>query len=377
MKGSIKKRGKTYSVRYDAGINPETGKRIQKFKGGFQNRKDAERFLTEKLFELNRDNFSLPKKEFFKPFLLDWFETKYKKNVSIRTWEGREYMLHKHLIPKFAHYKLQEITTYELDAFYAYKVESGLSPKTVKDLHNLMNLCLSQAVKWGYLKYNPARDSSPPRLVEKEIQTWDYDTTKLFLQVARKEGKDAFYTVAVFTGMRRGELLGLKWADVNFKQKKLYIQRSLSYTKSEGYLLKNTKTSKSKRQISISTQIVDSLMEHRQKQDELKEILREGYEDHDLVFPNQFGGFKNPDNLRREFNCLVQKVKVHRITIHGLRHTHATWLLKNGINPKVVSERLGHNDVSITLKTYSHVSSDLQEEAADKLEEAYNEWTSK
>ncbi|WLD95452.1 tyrosine-type recombinase/integrase [Alkalihalobacillus sp. AL-G] len=142
------------------------------------------------------------------------------------------------------------------------------------------------------------------------------------------------------------------------------MSRSLATTKSLGYALTNIKTANSRKQISISQYVVKALVKHKEDQDTLKDTLKDGYEDNSLVFPNLYGGFKNPDNLRREFNSLIEKSGVLRINFHALRHTHATWLLKNGINPKVVSERLGYHDVGITLKTYSHVSYDLQEEAA-------------
>ncbi|KGP73714.1 site-specific integrase [Pontibacillus yanchengensis] len=356
-------------MRYDIGIESNTGKRIQKSKGGFNTRREAERYLNENLYKLNDKQTNKVDDVYFEAYFEEWFETMYKKKVSTSTWEGRQYTMNLHILPKFRNHKLRSITSYELDTFYAQKVEEGLSPKTVKEIHCFIRMALAQAVKWGYMDRNPAEDATIPKQVNKEVIIWDYQTAMTFLKTARIEKKDAIYATALFTGMRRGELLGLKWSDVDLDKKKISINRSLSVTKSEGYILSRTKTVNSRRQISISPFVVEVLIRHKEYQEEQKAELREGYTDQDLVFPNLFGGFKNPDNLRREYNALIEKAKVPRINIHALRHTHATWLLKNGVNPKVVSERLGHHDVGITLRTYSHVSFDLQEEAAQKLEE--------
>jgi len=368
MRGSIQKRGKTYRVRYDLGIDEITGKRIQRTKGGFNTKKEAQRYLNEHLYKLNEQVLST-EDQYFEPFFKEWFEKIYKKKVSLKTWEGREYTMNLHILPKFRGHLLNNITTYELEMFYSQKVEEGLSPKTVKEIHCFLRMAFSQAVKWGYLHQNPAQHASIPKQVSKEVKTWDYKTAMSFLNTAKKHNKNAFYVTALFTGMRRGELLGLKWSDVDLENRKISVNRSLGVTKSEGYTLSSTKTANSRRQISISEFVVMSLIEHKEQQEALKEKLKQGYIDKDLVFANMFGDFKNPDNLRREYNTLIEKAKVPRINLHALRHTHATWLLKNGVNPKVVSERLGHHDVGITLRTYSHVSFDLQEEAAQKLEE--------
>ena len=178
------------------------------------------------------------------------------------------------------------------------------------------------------------------------------------------------YLLAIFTGMRCGEVLGLKWDDVDFENKKIRIKRSLCFVSGKGLIFKEPKTKKSKRQISISQHVVNVLKKHKQKQEFQEEKLGTQYQDNNLIVCTDDGKPLDPRNLLRQFYRLIEEANVPRISFHDLRHTHATILMQQGENPKVVSERLGHSRVGITLDLYSHVSDDLQEQAAEKFENA-------
>lgn len=174
--------------------------------------------------------------------------------------------------------------------------------------------------------------------------------------------EETFYVVAIFTGMRRGEILGLKWDDIDLLQGKIHVSRSLARVKGKGLLLKDVKTKKSKRQISISPYVISKLMVHLERQQSWISLTKSIYKDQGMVFSALNGNFKDPDNQLHEFNRCIKQAEVSKISIHDLRHLHATLMLKNGENPKVVSERLGHSRVGITLDIYTHVTADIQDE---------------
>lgn len=239
-------------------------------------------------------------------------------------------------------------------------------------MHNLLNRAFDQATNnWSYLQNNPVTKATPPLVEKKEMVVWDEGELKRFPRLIESKEDYPLYFLLITTGMRKGELLGLKWCDVDFDNGKINIKRSLCRIKGEGLVLKRTKTTKSSRQISISTSVLEVLRKHYKKQQEVIEAYQGYFNFEGLVFCNSKGTFKDPNNLLREFNRLIKSAALPKVTIHNLRHLHATLMLKNGENPKVVSERLGHSRTGITMDIYSHVLPDLQVAAALRFEEAY------
>jgi integrase len=365
MKGSVFKRGKVYAIRYDAGNG---GQRKQKYKGGFKTKKAAQEYLNKVLAELDEGTYVEPNKEPFTTYIESWFNMSYKPSVEETTAETRWRYIEKHIMPFFGETPLNLITTKKLDNFYYVKLKEGLSPKTVREFHNLLRSALTQAVKWSLLKINPALDATPPKLLQKEIQLWTKEQTKNFLKVLEAEKVYPIFELIIFSGLRRGEALGLKWDDIDFLKGKIHVRRSLAKIKEKGLYLKDVKTKCSKRQVSISPYLIKRLQEHKRNQDKEKKVLGAAYQDNGLVFCTFDGNLKDPRNLLREFDRLIKKANLPKITIHDLRHLHATQLMISGVNPKVVQERLGHSRVAITLDLYSHVNEDLQVEAAIRLE---------
>lgn len=370
MKGSIIKRGTKYAVRFDKGTT-KGGKRAQGFKGGFKTKKEAQEYLNKVMYEIKEGKYKESSKIPFSKYIVEWFNTSYKNSVEETTAETRWYTVKNHFIPYFEDITIDKITTKMLDEFYNDKVDEELSAKTVREFHNLLRRAFAQAVKWGDLKHNPALDATPPKVKRKEVNPWTDEQTKQFLEVVTEAGEEMIYETFIFTGMRRGELLGLKWADIDLANAKIRISRSLARTKTRGLYLKDVKTKSSRRQISISTYLVEKLTKYKAKQEKQKELLGEAYNDQNMVFCTFDGSYKDPRNLLREFYRYIKNSGVEKITLHDLRHLHATLLLIYGENPKVVSERLGHADVSTTLDIYSHVNSDLQKRAADRFEKHF------
>ncbi|MFO1441785.1 site-specific integrase [Bacillus sp. Bva_UNVM-123] len=368
MKGSIFKRGKIYAVRYDIGVG---GKREQKYKGGFKTKKDAQEYLNKALCEINDGTYVKQNNVLFSTYIEEWFNNSYKMSVAETTAETRWFYIEKHVIPYFGKTPLQMITTKKLDEFYNQKIELGLSAKTVREFHNLMRRAFGQAIKWSLIKINPALDATPPKIEVKEINLWTIEQTKQFLKLLGSQNIDPIFELIIFTGMRRGEALGLKWEDIDFQKGKIRVVRSLAKTIEKGLFLKDVKTQSSKRQISISAYLLNKLLQHKEEQSNHKKNFKETYNDQGMVFSTFEGGFKDPRNLLRDFNRLINQSGLPKITIHDLRHLHATQLMINGINPKVVQERLGHSRVAVTLDLYSHVNEDLQIEAAIRFENEF------
>ncbi|MBA2876378.1 integrase [Anoxybacillus caldiproteolyticus] len=364
----IKEKKKGFYFRIDVGKDPVTGKRKQASFGPFRTKTEAKKELLKIKRQVDEGSYFKESTEDFPVFMERWFNTSYKKTVEITTANSREYIIRNHIMKHFEHKKINEITTFDIDCFYVDKLDDGYSGAYIRHMHNLLNQAFDQAVRWSLVKMNPVRNAKPPKVKSEEKTTWTVDEVNRFLNLIKNRSIEIPYFLAIFTGMRRGEVLGLKWDDVDFENKKIRIKRSLCFVSGQGLIFKEPKTQKSKRQISISQHVVNVLKKHKQKQEFQKEKLWRQYEDNNLIVCTDDGKPLDPRNLLRQFYRLIEEANVPRISFHDLRHTHATILMQQGENPKVVSERLGHSRVGITLDLYSHVSDDLQEQAAEKFE---------
>lgn len=236
-------------------------------------------------------------------------------------------------------------------------------------VHAILHRALKEAVGLGLVPRNVTDAVSPPKAMRPPIKSWDVPDVQHFLAVAAPDGYSPLWLIALHTGMRRGELLGLRWRDVDLSRGVLRVQQILSTVK-EGERFTPPKTSSGRRTIALDGPSIAVLKDHRIHQKERKLALGEVWQDYDLVFTSEIGTPLDHGNVYHRFVALVQKAGVPRISFHGLRHTHATLLMKHGVHPKVASERLGHADITLTLQTYSHVLPQMQQEAADIFAEA-------
>jgi len=226
---------------------------------------------------------------------------------------------------------------------------------------------LSQTVKWRLILRNPENFVDPPRPECHEVRTLSEDETAVLLSAAKSTRLYIPVLFAVATGLRRGEVLGLRWSDVDLENGVLSVRRSLTATKS-GLVFKQSKTAQSSRQVSLLPLILDVLGDHRTEQQRNRLALGPAYTDHGLVSARSNGKPVNPRQLSKDFLGLVRRIKIPRIRFHDLRHTHATQLLRQEVHPKIVSERLGHSSVAITPDFYSHMMPGMQEDAAPRLD---------
>ena len=251
----------------------------------------------------------------------------------------------------------------------ANKQKGSLSSKTVKHYHSFMSSVLSKAVKWGYIKDNPCDRVDPPRIERKQIKCFSTEQAKTFLQCLSNECLKyrVIFTILIYTGLRRGELLGLEWSDIDTDKKTMAINRTSVHIRSKGIITDTTKNEYSIREIAISEELVELLALYRKEQEELKERMGDMWIDTDRICVQDDGspmGIGTPYNILRK---LLRKYNLPEVSLHSLRHTNATIMIESGTDLKTTSDRLGHSQASTTMNIYVHKIKSSNEHAAENI----------
>ena len=275
------------------------------------------------------------------------------------------------MIPLLGHTQLQRLTPQQIQSFYAKKLDEGLSAKRVRGFHAVLHRALENAVKWNLVARNVCDLVTPPLPQRHEIQTLTPDQVQRLLQAAREHKLEALLTVAVATGMWRGELLGLHWQDIDFKTRSIYVRRSVGRIGKFGIVESEPKTQRSRRKITLPTFVLDTLKQHQEHQQEMRAKAGELWRETGIVFCNIYGGYLEASNLHYAFKRLLEIAELPNIRFHDLRHSAATILLGLGVHPKIVQELLGHSNISMTMDIYSHVLPSMQQETMDKLDDLF------
>lgn len=364
MNGSFRKRGDTWSFTIDLGPDPATGNRRQKEKGGFRLKKDAQAACAELIIQLGNSEYKKPVKMPLEKYLREWLVT---KRIALKSNTHASYTHHieRYVIPELGKVDISKLTPAEIGTLYSKLItEKGLSEGTVRDTHKVLTAALLQAVKWGMLNRNPAAVVEKPKAKAKELSVWNTEQSREFLKIMQTHREYIAFLLALGTGMRQGEILGLRWKDIDLIGCTISVVQTLSHNGKE--LTPGAKTKSGNRTISIDTGLVKELQKHRVRiaREKLKCI---DYTDLDLVIPTSKGSALTSRNLLRTFYRMREPSKLPQITFHDLRHTHATLLLTQGVHPKIVAERLGHADMRTTLEIYSHVLPHMQKDAAEKV----------
>lgn len=307
-------------------------------------------------------------------YLKRWLSDCVRGTVRESTFSRDKYLMNNHAIPALGRVKLKNLGALRLQGLYRDRLDSGLSAATVQKMHHVLHKALDQAVRWNLIPRNPADAVKAPTPVPKEMRPLSVHEARGLLEVARGNRLEAFYVLALHTGMRSGELLGLKWEDIDLGSSvpSLRVRRTLTRTgNGKGLALGEPKTKKSRRTVRLTPRAVEALKSHRARQAEEKLKAGALYEDRGLVFSGEGGNLLNPSNIRqRSFAMLLKKAGLPGITFHDLRHTCASLLFQRNIHPKFVQELLGHASVAITLDTYSHMLPGMGGEATDAMGEA-------
>ncbi len=304
-------------------------------------------------------------------YLDRWLVECAKGTVRESTFERYEYAIRPHIKPALGRAKLKSLTPAHVRGFYREKLDAGLASATVHKMHIVLHKALDQAVADGLIPRNVTDAIKVPRVDREEINPLTGEEANHLIEAARSDRLEALYVLAIHTGLRQGELLALKWEDLDLEAGTLRVRRTLTYAGGK-HSLAEPKTKKSRRTVRLTTGAVAALRDHLERQMGEMERLGSLYKRGGFVFANKTGGTINPSNLRnRSFARLLKCAGLPQTTrFHDLRHTCATLLLSRNVNPKIVSEMLGHANIAITLDTYSHVLPDMQEKAAKALEEA-------
>jgi integrase len=294
-----------------------------------------------------------------------------KPRLRYRTYEDYVSWLQRYVREPLGQRKLSELRALDIQKLYSEMQERGLSARTVRYTHAILSSALKQAVRWGMLSRNPAELVQLPKQQRQEMRALSPLETKRFLDAVAATRHATLFQFAVTTGMRPEEYLGLQWKDLDFKAGTAIVQRVVVYRqKGGGWQFTEPKTSRSRRTIPLPVSIVRALHDHKRQQNEHRLLLGPEWQNHDLVFCTELGTPLNLQNLtQRHFKPALRQAGLSEsVRLYDLRHTCATLLLQAGENPKVVSERLGHASITLTLDVYSHVLPDMQKAAAEKLE---------
>jgi integrase len=386
MKGFIVQRKLKSGTRYYVTIKQESidsryGKQIT-FSSpvtgqGFSTKKEAQRFLIEKLSELETGTFVAPAKITFGQFLDKWLEV---TKISLRpsTVASYEKNLRLHIKPKLGDINLQQLTVSDLDQLYSKLLQTGkmntvkdqgLSPRTVQYIHTIIGKALKYAHKGGMVKANVSLLATPPKSIAnpEKIQAWTLPELNLFLEDIKGNRLENLFKFYVATGVRRGEGLALTWRSIDWEKEYVTINASLGKVNGE-LVISTPKTKSGIRKVAIDRNVLAMLAEIREEQLIHKKTLGAGYFDQDLVFCDWNGKPYPPERITNRYTRIVDRLKkkgLPKIPLHGLRHTHATLLLASGANPRVIQERLGHSAIGTLLSQYVHVMPNQQAEVAE------------
>jgi integrase len=372
MRGHVHKRGSTWGYVVDVGRDPATGKRKQRTKGGFRTRSAAEDALTEVLNEIRSGTVVAPTSVTLEEYLTEWLTT-VRPQLRETTWASYGVAVQR-ICWGLGARKLQALTAVEVERFYARLVNEGgpagrpLAAKTVRNTHIVLHRALADAERLRLVMRNVAHLARPPAVPHVERATWTADELAAFLEHVSGDRLFAAYVLLATTGMRRGEVFGLRWRDVDLSTRRASVTQTVT-TVNDKLVLGPTKTNRSRRTISLDPTTVEVLRAHRVVQDQERSTAGEAWDpSYDLVLCDGTGRPEHPDRFSRQFQRYVKATELPPLRgPHNLRHTWATLALRAGVHPKVVSDRLGHATIAVTIDTYSHVAPSLDAEAADTV----------
>lgn len=382
MRGTIRKRTyKSGTIKWRVRLMVPVGEkgRKKRISKTFDTKREAEQYRTEINHQIDRGTFFTPSNIALSDFLDRWERDYAESNLSPTTLTRYRQLIETRINPALGHLPISGISIQTIQDFYyeqrtngKINGKGGLSPNTVRQLHYLLRGAFERAVEWRLLENNPFRRVSPPKKQSQKTSIQYLDTHQVieFLKTAAEYGTYyPLYHLAVLTGLRRSEILGLRWKDIDFIQRQANIKQALVYGEDREPITKAPKTNGSTRTVALTHEVTRLLKKWKKMQEDKRRNMGSVWENPEYVVTNETGGFIYPSNIIRNFKKMLEGAELPEIRFQDLRHTHATLMLKQGEHPKIVKERLGHDSVSTTLDTYSHVLPNLQEEAAQRLED--------
>jgi integrase len=373
MSGNIRRRGeRSWELKFDAGTDPATGRRKTRyvsFKGTkAEAQREMVRLLSAEQNGLAVDPSRVTVAEFFERWERDWASV----NLSPKTWERYGELIRKHIVPRVGKFAVQKLRPANLSELYAALLrEAGLAPRTVGHVHRVLHRALGHALQWNVVTLNAAGNVSPPKVEAQEIEILKPEQARTILDKLAGRSFHPIAVMALATGMRRGELLALRWQDVDLDGAQVRVERSLEQTK-QGLRFKSPKTRHGRRNIALPAFAVEALRAHRNSQGEMRLKLGMGKAPGDaLVFATFDGNPRSPNSVTKEWKAAAKAVGIP-VTFHALRHTHASQLIASGMDVLTISRRLGHGSPTITLGVYGHMFANTDDRAAKVMDTAFS-----
>jgi integrase len=333
-------------------------------------KKDAQKYLTQKLREKDLGEFIESSALSLSEYLDNWLESAAKPRLRPQTYESYKYHLKKYIRPELGATRLSNLKAIHIQKLYFDLQEQSLGSRVIRYSHAILNSALNQAIKWQIISTNPCLGVELPRHQRREMLVLSPEEVTEFLSECKENKHSLIFGFALATGMRPSEYFGLQWQNVDFENGVVRVRKALVWKTGGGWDFGDPKTERSRRVVPLPKTLLNELKTHRIEQQKNRLKLGPAYQNSDLVFATEFGTPLNARNIdQRHFKKILKKVGLNeKIRLYDLRHTCATLLLSAGENPKIVSERLGHASIVLTLDTYSHVLPDMQKAATEKLE---------
>ena len=367
--GNIRKRKDgRWEGRYTAGYDPKTGKRLIKNVLG-KTQAEVKEKLKRALEETNGLDVSRAADEYtVASWLRTWYELYAKPNVRTATANRYELIIEQYTVPRIGNIKLKKLTTQHLQKLYKELLESGrihvgkgqdngLSTTTVHSVHLMLHCALERAVKERLISRNPCEDCIVPKPRKLDMKILTPEHMKAYLEAADRRGLLPMFYLELVSGLRKGELVALRWDDVDIRQRTISVSKQYVRNPDGSLELTRPKTENSVRLVSIPQTAVDLLIQEHDK-----------HPDSPYLFPSPLTGeMYHPDSVVNLHKKILQDAELEHLRFHDLRHTFATTALQNGVDVKTVSAMLGHFDAGFTLRTYTHATRQMQEQAAEKM----------
>lgn len=345
-------------------------KRITKYG---KTKKEAREKLDAYLDDLKKGKVVIGPKQTVAQYLTHWLEDTHRLVIELTTLARYRAVLRIHIIPVLGHIQLNKLSREHIQALYASLLDAGLAPGTIRIVNNLLSGAFKDAVLHDILARNPCQHVTLPRIDDAPAKVLTQEEAGRLIKAAQGHRLWFLILLAITTAARLGELLALRWADLDKEMGKLYIRHSTTRVRGVGRIEKTPKTRAGRRSVRLPQVILRSLGQQRAYVNSLRLAAGPKWDEHDLVFPNRFGRHIEHWSVQRTFKQLLKKAGLPDMRFHDLRHSAATLLLASGVNIKVVQEMLGHTNVQTTLGRYGHVLPDMQKDASDKMDDLFGD----
>jgi integrase len=383
----IEKRGQdSYRLVTDAGFD-QSGKRIRRTKTvKCKNQTEAKKELAKFVTEIEAGEYITPGKMTFASFVVEWKEKYALKQLAPSTYETYITLLENQILPAFGHKRTDQINTLQILSFLESLSKDGmrsdgktgqLSSATIQFYHRILKNIFSRAVAWRVIKENPVANIKKPKVESKKAKVYTEEQINILMDhISYEEPKwQMIITLAISTGMRRGEIIALEWDHVDLEKGKLYIQQSLTHSKEKGYIFKEPKTKNSIRTISLAPSVIEQLRQYKLYKNKEKLRLGDKWSEQErfLLFSTWDGKPMYPSTISSWWRKRLIKYGLPPISFHELRHTSATLLINQGVHMKTISARLGHSKIGITMDLYGHALDSADEAAANKFDHLFQQ----